>query len=90
MGKLDVDPAGLEALAASCQGWSAELSTTVSPGAGESSCQASVTAVAIVHTQASAFGAACSVRMESTGARLTGASANYTQHEQHSASNLTI
>lgn len=90
MGELNVNPAGLEALAASCQGWSAELGATAIPSSAGSSCQATVAAVATVDAQTSTVAAACSTRMQSMAAQLVGAGGRYTQNEQRSATKLTV
>ncbi|WP_431237437.1 hypothetical protein ACQ86B_22205 [Mycolicibacterium aichiense] len=88
MGLLDVNTAGLQALAANCSAWSAELvapTPSVTPSA-----QPSAAAVNTVHAEAAMAGKALAARMQSTAAKLSEAGAQYAANEAESATNLTI
>ena len=88
VGLLDVNTAGLQALATNCRGWSAELTPTTPPTAG-SSLQPSAAAVSSIHAEAALAGEALAARMHSTAAKLTDAGAQYGANEAESGTELT-
>ncbi|MCV7177406.1 hypothetical protein [Mycolicibacterium sphagni] len=88
MSLLDVNTAGLHALAAKCTGWSAELTQTPPSAAGVSA-QPSAVAVNLVHADAALAGEALAARMQSTAAKLAQAGAQYGANEAGSSTELT-
>jgi hypothetical protein len=93
VGALNVDPIALQTLAATCQGWSAELAVTSAPRLSAAAAQATAAAVAAVHADTGRASAAFSARMQSTATKLVASSVKYTSNEEASASrlaNLTV
>jgi hypothetical protein len=89
VGLLDVNTAGLQALATNCDGWAAELTTASPPASAATSLQPSAAAVSGIHAEAAMVGKALAARMHSTGAKLVDAGAHYSANEAESATTLT-
>lgn len=88
MGLLDVNTAGLQALAGKCSGWAAELTAEAPSSSPAASCQASAAAVSAVHAEVGLAGQTLVGRMHSTAARLTEAGGQYRATEAESSTNL--
>ena len=89
MGVLKVDPMALRMLAATCQGWSAELAAPSAPQSAGTTSQATIAAVAAVHADAGLAAAALAARMQSTATKLVSGSADYSTNEELSAARVT-
>lgn len=89
MGLLGVDTIGLRMLAAHCESWAAEIETTNQPGCAGLSCQATSAAVAAVHAGVGAAAESLAGRMQSTAAKLTAASVQYSVNDEDSAAHLS-
>ncbi|GAY17973.1 hypothetical protein MSZK_46990 [Mycobacterium sp. shizuoka-1] len=86
---MNVDPIALRALAATCQGWSAQLAATSAPGSSAIASQASAAALAAVHADTRLASASFSARMQSTAAKVVARCAEYSSNDEASASRLT-
>ncbi|MCX2929239.1 type VII secretion target [Mycobacterium sp. CVI_P3] len=88
MGLLDVDPAGLQALATRCRSWSAGVAATTPPTSSAGSCQATAAAVNLVHAATATAGAQLATRIQTVASSLTTAAAHYSSTDDSSASDL--
>ncbi len=86
---MNVDPVALRTLAATCQGWSAQVAATSAPGSLAVASQATAAVVAAVHADMRLASATFSARMQSTATKLVASSAEYSSNEEASASRLT-
>jgi hypothetical protein len=89
VGVTKVDPSALRDLAATCQGWSAELAALSSPQSPGLASQTTTAAVAAVHADAGLASAAFAERMQSTATKLVAGSTDYSSNEEMSATRLT-
>ncbi len=88
MGLLDVDPTGLQLLAARCESWAAEVATVAPPVVATSS-QASAAAVNLIHADATAAGVDLGGCLQSVAAKLSAASVRYVHSDETSAGGLS-
>jgi hypothetical protein len=88
MGEMNVDPIALQTLAATCQGWSAELAATSVPVSLAVPSQATAAAVASVHADMGLASATFAARMESTATKLAASSTEFATNEEASTSRL--
>jgi hypothetical protein len=86
MASVQVDSAGIHALAGHCQSLAAEVGgASASPGLSMPSGQATAVAVQAVHADVAAAGTAMVARLETTSAKLVAAAVSFTDQETTSA-----
>jgi hypothetical protein len=89
VGLMKVDPTAVRELAATCKGWSAELTAISAPRSPGPASQTTTAAVAAVHADAGLASAAFAERMQSTATKLVSGSTDYSSNEETSATRLT-
>jgi hypothetical protein len=86
MAPVQVDVAGMDALAARCQALAAEVGgVSGSPPLSMPSGQATAAAVQAVHADVAAAGTAMGARLETTSAKLAAAAGSFATRESKSA-----